>query len=70
MAPLKFIVKHFSEIRIKSKPVRRRFVARLVACEGLDMRDYAPQIACACQRSMGYNPRPFLHGRSSPEVTP
>jgi thiamine biosynthesis protein ThiI len=29
MTPMKFIVKYFSEIAIKSKPVRRRFVARL-----------------------------------------
>ena len=29
MTPMKFVVKYFSEIAIKSKPVRRRFVARL-----------------------------------------
>ncbi len=29
MRPMKFVVKYFSEIAIKSKPVRRRFVARL-----------------------------------------
>ena len=31
MAPMKFIVKYFSEIAIKSKPVRHRLVSRLVA---------------------------------------
>jgi thiamine biosynthesis protein ThiI len=29
MTPMKFVVKYFSEIAIKSKPVRRRFVVRL-----------------------------------------
>lgn len=29
MTPMKFVVKYFSEIAIKSKPVRRRFVAQL-----------------------------------------
>ena len=31
MTPMKFVVKYFSEIAIKSKPVRRRFVARLAS---------------------------------------
>jgi hypothetical protein len=30
MTPMKFVVKYFSEIAIKSKPVRRRFVTQLV----------------------------------------
>ena len=31
MDPMKFVVKYFSEIAIKSNPVRRRFVSRLAA---------------------------------------
>jgi thiamine biosynthesis protein ThiI len=45
MAPMKFIVKYFSEIAIKSKPVRRRFVSRLVANLREVLREIDPAVA-------------------------
>ena len=42
---MKFIVKYFSEITIKSKPVRRRFVAQLADNLRSVLRDIDPDIA-------------------------
>ncbi len=41
---MKFIVKYFSEIAIKSKPVRRRFVARLLANLRAVLQDLDPDV--------------------------
>ena len=41
---MKFVVKYFSEIAIKSKPVRRRFVSRLVENLRAVLKDIDPQI--------------------------
>ena len=41
---MKFVVKYFSEIAIKSKPVRRRFVARLHENLRAVLRDIDPEI--------------------------
>ena len=45
IAPMKFVVKYFSEITIKSKPVRRRFVAQLAENLRSVLRDIDPDIA-------------------------
>ena len=45
IAPMKFVVKFFSEIAIKSKPVRRRFVGHLVENLRALLRDIDPEIA-------------------------
>lgn len=44
MASMKFVVKYFSEITIKSKPVRKRFVARLADNLRDVLRDFDPDI--------------------------
>ena len=44
MASMKFIVKYFSEIAIKSKPVRRHFVSRLVANLREVLREIDPAV--------------------------
>ena len=41
---MKFIVKYFSEIAIKSKPVRRRFVSRLIANLRSVLREIDPEV--------------------------
>jgi len=75
MTALKFVVKHFSEIAIKSKPVRRgtagphrhRGICQLRAW----LRGSNSGIWYIFPpSSLGYNPRPFLHGRHCPEVNP
>ena len=42
MAPMKFVVKYFPEITIKSKPVRRKFVGQLVENLRAVLRDLDP----------------------------
>ncbi|MFT5710795.1 MAG: thiamine biosynthesis protein ThiI [Halioglobus sp.] len=42
---MKFVVKYFSEITIKSKPVLRRFVAQLVENVRSVLRDIDPDVA-------------------------
>lgn len=44
MAPMKFVVKYFAEIAIKSTPVRRRFVSQLVQNLRATLRDIDPDI--------------------------
>ena len=44
MAPMKFLVKYFSEIAIKSKPVRRRFVSRLAANLRAVLQEIDPEV--------------------------
>ena len=44
MPPMKFVVKYFSEIAIKSKPVRRRFVAQLAANLREVLREIDPAV--------------------------
>lgn len=42
---MKFVVKYFSEIAIKSKPVRRRFIGQLAENLRLTLRDIDPGVA-------------------------
>jgi tRNA uracil 4-sulfurtransferase len=44
MTPMKFVVKYFSEIAIKSKPVRRRFVDKLAENLRAVLRDIDSQV--------------------------
>ncbi len=44
IAPMKFVVKYFSEITIKSKPVRRRFVGHLAENLRATLRDIDPEV--------------------------
>ena len=44
MVTMKFLVKYFAEITIKSKPVRRRFVSQLVENMRLVLREIDPGI--------------------------
>ena len=44
MTPMKFVVKYFSEIAIKSKPVRRRFVAHLARNLLEVLREVDPEV--------------------------
>jgi thiamine biosynthesis protein ThiI len=41
---MKFVVKYFSEIAIKSKPVRRRFVTMLYCGKGVMSRLHASHL--------------------------
>ena len=45
MASMKFIVKYFSEIAIKSRPVRRRFIGQLTENLRAVLRDIDPAVA-------------------------
>ena len=45
MASMKFVVKYFSEIALKSKPVRRRFIGQLTENLRAVLRDIDPAVA-------------------------
>jgi thiamine biosynthesis protein ThiI len=67
MAAMKFVVKYFSEITIKSKPVRRRFVTRLADNLRAHLREVDPRVRVGSQWDRLFvetdSEDPLLHAR-------
>ena len=64
MAAMKFVVKYFAEIAIKSKPVRRRFVGHLVDNLRSLLPEFDPDVRVARQWDRLY----IETGSDDPEV--